>query len=112
MKQFAPFLVMIAVLITISVLVATLANYNLKRRIIDKGPIDEHALAFLNKLTGLDSEMLKWGLILLFGGLGLLVLEFVPQSSENSPLPYGIEAIFIAAGLLCYYFILKRKKQK
>ena len=111
MKHFAPFIAMIATLITIAVAIVTITNYYLKRRIIDKGPIDENALQFLNKLSGLGSEVLKWGIILLFGGIGLVVLAFVPYSADDSPLPYGIELIFVAIGFLSYYFIVKKGKR-
>ncbi len=110
MKQLAPFIVMIAVLITIANIIVVLSNNILKRRIIDKGPIDEHALKFLEKLPSAGSEMLKWGIIVLFGGIGLTVLEFIPYDAEFSPLPYGVEAIFIAFGFLLYYYLVKGKK--
>lgn len=110
MKSLAPFIVMIAVLITIATIIVVLSNYILKRRIIDKGPIDEHSLKFLERLTGAGSEILKWGIIVLFGGIGLVILEFVPFDANKSPLPYGIEAIFIALGFLLYYYLVQRKK--
>jgi purine-cytosine permease-like protein len=109
MKSLAPFIVMIAILITIASIIIVLSNYTLKRRIIDKGPLDEHSLKFLEKLTGAGSEILKWGIIILFGGIGLVVLEFVPFDANISPLPYGIEAIFIALGFLLYYYLVQRK---
>ena len=110
MKHLAPFIVMIAILITIATLIVVLSNYILKRRIIEKGPIDENAYKFLEKLTGTGSEVLKWGIIVLFGGIGLVVLEFVPYDANTSPLPYGVEAIFIASGFLLYYYLVQRKK--
>ncbi len=110
MKSLAPFIVLIAILITIATIIVVLSNYILKRRIIDKGPIDEHSLKFLEKLTGAGSEILKWGIIVLFGGIGLIILEFVPFDPNKSPLPYGVEAICIAAGFLVYYYLVQRKK--
>ena len=109
MKQIAPFLVMIAILITIAVCIVVITNYNLKKKVIDRGPIDDNSLRFLNKLSGLGQEMLKWGLIILFGGIGLVLLEFIPFNADSSPLPYGVEAIFIASGFLTYYFLVKNK---
>lgn len=112
MKQIAPFLVLIAILIAIAVVIVTLVNYQLKKRIIDKGPVNEYSLQLMNQLSGLGSEMLKWGIILLLGGIGLVVLEFIPQSPADSPLPYGIEAIFIAMGFLTYYFTIKHTSKR
>lgn len=110
MKNLAPFIVMIAMLITIATIIVILANYTLKKRVIDKGPIDELSFKFLEKLSSSGSEILKWGIIVLFGGLGLVLLEFVPFDANKSPLPYGIEAIFIACGFLLYYYLIERKK--
>jgi hypothetical protein len=109
MKNLAPFIVMIAILITIASIIVVLSNYTLKKRIVDKGPIDEHALKFLERLTGTGSEILKWGIIILFGGIGLVLLEFVPYDANSSPLPYGVEAIFISIGFLLYYLIERKK---
>lgn len=110
MKNLAPFIVMIAILIAISSIIIVLSNYTLKKRIIDKGPIDDHALKFLERLTGAGSEILKWGIIILFGGIGLVVLEFVPYDANKSSLPYGVEAIFVSIGFLLYYYLVKHKK--
>jgi len=50
---------------------------------------------------------LKWGIIIFLGGFGLVLLYFLDLSSD-SPLPYGIESIFIAAGFILYFFIEKK----
>jgi hypothetical protein len=104
------FLTPIVLSIVITVVIIALYNYRLKRRIIDSGPIDDNALKFLTSLSGFGSEVLKWGIILLFGGLGLVVLEFIPIKASQSSLPYGVEAIFLAVGFLVYYFIVKKQK--
>ncbi|PIF46390.1 hypothetical protein CLU96_3421 [Chryseobacterium sp. 52] len=110
MKHLAPFIVMIALLIAISVIIVVITNYNLKRKILNKENIDERMYIILNNLTGFNSEMLKWGIILLFGGVGLIVLEFLPHD-ENTPLPYGVLTVFIALGFLTYYFLVKNQKK-
>lgn len=112
MKQLAPFLIMIAILITIAVCITVITNYILKKKIINRGPIDDNSLRFLNKISRPGQEMLKWGLIVLFGGIGLVVIEFIPHEGDQSSLPYGVEAIFIAIGFLCYYMIVKNTKNK
>lgn len=110
MKNLAPFIVMIAILITIASIIVVLSNYTLKKRIIDRGPLDDNAIKYLEKLNGAGSEILKWGIIILFGGIGLVVLEFVPYDANKSSLPYGIEAIFVSIGFLLYYYLVKPKK--
>lgn len=110
MKHLAPFIVMIALLIAIAVVIVVITNYNLKRKILNKENIDERMYMILNNLTGFNSEMLKWGIILLFGGAGLIVLEFLPHD-ENTPLPYGVLTVFVALGFLTYYFLMKNQKK-
>ncbi|MEY8760332.1 DUF6249 domain-containing protein [Chryseobacterium tongliaoense] len=110
MKQLAPFIVMIALLIAISVVIVVITNYNLKKKILNKENADEKLYVILNNLTGFNSEMLKWGIILLFGGIGLIVLEFLPYD-ENTPLPYGVMTVFVALGFLTYYFLMKNQKK-
>lgn len=110
MKQLAPFIVMIAILIAISVIIVVLTNYDLKKKILNKENIDDKMFIILNNLTGLGSEMLKWGIILLFGGIGLVILEFLPYN-ENSPLPYGVMTIFVSLGFLTYYLLIRNQKK-
>jgi hypothetical protein len=110
MKQLMPFIIVIVFFILIAIFILALYNYRLKRRIIDAGPLDETGLKFLAQLSGSGNEAVKWGLLLLSAGIGLVVLEFVPLSAEDSPAPYGIEMIFIAAGFLLYYLFLRKQK--
>ncbi|MCU7618441.1 hypothetical protein NZ698_14670 [Chryseobacterium sp. PBS4-4] len=110
MKHLAPFIVMIAILIAISIVIVVLTNYDLKKKILNKENIDDKMFIILNNLTGFGSEMLKWGIILLFGGIGLIVLEFLPYN-ENSSLPYGVMTVFVSLGFLTYYFLMKNHKK-
>jgi hypothetical protein len=103
------FVAVIAIVIVIAVVIISWYNYRLKKRIIDSGPIDNDALNFLKKLTDTGAEQLKWGCVLFMGGLGLVVAQYIPYSSD-SPLPFGLEIMFIAAGFLAYYFIVRRHK--
>lgn len=96
-------------LAVIAVIIVTLTNYHLKKRILDNGPLNEHSIRFLGTLSEFNSDILKWGIILLFAGIGLIFLEFIPHS-KDSPLPYGVETVFIGAGFLTYYLISKKRK--
>jgi len=100
----------IVMCIVIAVIIIAFYNYRIKKQIIESGPIDENALKYLLSMSGAGSEVLKWGMILLFGGLGLVVIEFIPYDAYESGLPYGIEAVFIGLGFLAYYFAQKRQK--
>lgn len=110
-KQVMPFIVMIAVLVILAVLLINLMNYRLKKRLLDQGNYDEAMLRLFRSLSGNDSDVLKWGILLLFGGIGLVVLEYLPHRVEDSPLPYGVEAIFLSMGFLLYYRLLKKDQK-
>ena len=45
------------------------------------------------------------------GGLGLVVLNFI-RYDYGSSLPYGLEAMFIAAGFLVYYALMRKQQSK
>ena len=100
---------MIIIVIVIAVVIISWYNYRLKKRIIDAGPIDNDAIKFLKRLTDTGSEQLKWGCILFMSGFGLVVLQFLPYDDESS-LPYGLEIMFIAAGFLIYYLIIRKRE--
>jgi len=106
-----PYIMTTIIFIIVMVIIISLFNFILRKRIIGKGPVDNNALQFMDKLSGFGSETLKWGLILFFGGMGLVVLEFVPYHADESTLPYGLEIMFLAAGFLVYFLIM-RKEQK
>jgi hypothetical protein len=112
MKQLLPFIIGIIFFVIIAVLIIAVFNYRLKKRILDAGPLDETSVKLLSQLSGLGSESLKWGIILFFAGIGLVTMQYIPYSAEDSPLPYGVEMIFISAGFLTYYLAMQRKKGK
>ncbi len=90
----------------------TLLDYRLKRNMIDKGFVNEDTQAIFKKQTNEDKfAALKWGLIIFFAGLSLIVIEYVPSGAE-SPLPYGVFALFVSLGFLVYYFLVKKELNK
>ncbi|HVS91768.1 MAG TPA: DUF6249 domain-containing protein [Mucilaginibacter sp.] len=103
------FITVIILFIIIATVIISWYNYRLKKRIIDSGPIDNDAIKFLQRLAGSNTEAFKWGSVLFMGGLGLVIMQFLPYD-ENSPLPYGLEVMFIAAGFLIYYFVVRRQQ--
>lgn len=79
---------------------------------IDKGYVNEDAQAIFKRHADENKySALKWGLIILFGGLALILIEYIPTSPE-SPLPYGLLAFFISFGFLIYYFMVKKEQEK
>ncbi len=104
-----PFFIVIGFFVIIAVVIIARYNYLLKKRILDSGPLNDESLKILKALSNFGSEALKWGIILLSGGIGLVLLEFIPFSAESSPLPYGVEIICIAGGFLIYYTLSKKE---
>jgi hypothetical protein len=87
-----------------------MTDYILKKKMIEKGYVNEDTQAIFKQHTNMDSKYpsLKWGLIFFFLGLGLILMEYIPTSPE-SPLPYGLIAVSISLGFLLYYFLVKRE---
>ncbi|MFB0945595.1 MAG: hypothetical protein ACI964_000923 [Spirosomataceae bacterium] len=88
-----------------------ITNYLLKRRLIQSGNLDAESQKLLSKsFVNMKFDNLKWGLVILFAGIGLVIIEMLPDVYvENSALPIGIELIFIAIGFLTYFFYVKDK---
>lgn len=93
----------------IAIVIIGFLNFLLKKKIIESGKLDENYLELLNKRTD-NINMLKWGILFLSGGIGLVVLGFLPYYADQSPIPWGIEAIFLSAGFLIYYLIVRNTK--
>ncbi|MCO5239677.1 MAG: hypothetical protein M9904_06450 [Chitinophagaceae bacterium] len=110
MDTLITFLTLVAIFVIISVLVIHYFNFRLKKYIIDSNRINDKELAELLKPSQFHSEFLKWGLILLFAGAGLIVIDIFEIDIADTPLPYGIETMFIAAGFLLYYLMVRNKK--
>lgn len=53
---------------------------------------------------------LKWGLIVLFGGIGLIIIDSMGLDGDEA-MPYGIEAVCIAVGFLVYYTMMKKEAE-
>jgi hypothetical protein len=92
------------------VIIAAL-NFILKMRIIKSGSQDQDYIKALSSSIEYKESSLKWGIMLLFGGIGLLIISQlqIPDMPE-SPLTYGILAISLAIGFFVYYLVAVRKK--
>lgn len=86
-----------------------LTEYKIKKKLIENKLVNADAANILNNQE-LDGKFasLKWGLIILFGGIGLIIINMV-DFYRDSPLPFGIMAVSIALGFLTYFFIVKNK---
>lgn len=90
----------------------TIADYILKKKMIEKGYVNEDTQAIFKRSTDENKySSLKWGLIILFAGLSLVIMEYIHYDS-HSPLPYGLFAVFVSLGFLLYYFMVKKEFNK
>jgi hypothetical protein len=105
-----PVLIPIILFVTTAVVINNALKYRFQRRIIDSGLIDASIVKALLKPADVSHEALKWGLLFLFGGVGLVVVEFLPYQAGRSLLPYGVEAIFLSIGFLIYYLLVRREQ--
>jgi hypothetical protein len=112
MKNLMPFIIIIVLFIIIAYAINISYQYRLKKRLLEFGPPDDNILRFLGLLASAGTEALKWGLLFFFGGLGLIVNYYLPDGSDLSPLPYGVESVFLALGFLSYYLLVKKQKNE
>ncbi|WKN42368.1 DUF6249 domain-containing protein [Tunicatimonas pelagia] len=88
-------------------IIKVITDYQLRRKMIQLGHVDRESIAILRKQRNNRMESLKWGLIILFAGIGFMIISF-PGIDLDSPLPFGIMAVSIAIGFLSYFAISKR----
>jgi hypothetical protein len=89
-----------------------MTDYILKKKMIEKGFVNDDTQAIFKTHSETNRySSLKWGLIILFAGLALILMEYIPSGHE-SPLPYGLFAVSVSLGFLIYYFIVKQETGK
>lgn len=92
--------------------VKAMTDYILKKKMIEKGFVNDDTQAIFKEHSSEGKySSLKWGLIILFAGIALILMEYIPASPE-SPLPYGLFAVAVSLGFLIYYFIVKKENTK
>jgi hypothetical protein len=90
-----------------------ITDYILKKKMIEKGYVNDDTQGIFKTYSGADNRFgsLKWGLLAFFGGLALILMEYLEVRS-NSPLPYGILAVSLSVGFLTYFVIVKKEINK
>lgn len=110
----------VVVFASIYFIIKLLADFLLRRKIIKMGHIEQAGI--LSPLKFDDEEVnkypsLKWGLVALMAGIGLIVIELLRAGEDNyefyrSLLPFGIELVFISSGFLMYFLFVTLKRKK
>lgn len=94
---------------TLVLFAKTITEYILKKKMIEKGYVNEDTQAIFKRNTEENRfASLKWGLIILSGGLSLVLMEYVDYDTKST-LPYGLFAVFVSLGFLAYYFMVKKE---
>lgn len=67
---------------TIYFFTKVMTDYILKKKMIEKGFVNDDTQAIFKQHTA-DNRFsaLKWGLIVFFGGLSLIIMEFIPRQA-------------------------------
>jgi len=107
-QNLAVALMFITSVIALAIIIIALLNHRLKSRMVRLGVADESVIKELNRINyAFKLDPLKWGLILLFAGLGLILLNYIPYQAD-SLLPYGVEAVFVSFGLISYFYLSQK----
>ena len=104
-----PLSVLVPAIIMVVLFLKTLTDYFLKKKIVDSGLDREEVSELLRQKEESKYSALKWGLIILFGGIGLLLLSVIPYD-PNSTFPFGVMAVSLSTGFLLFYFLVKKEK--
>ena len=79
-----------------------------RRRLVQANASPEFARVVLARdAETARRDALKYGMLVGAGGLGLVVVQFMPYG-PNQPIVYGTVLLFAAAGLLAYYGVGRR----
>jgi hypothetical protein len=96
----------------VAIVIKMVLDYKMKRRLIEKGTVDENVQRMI--YTGLSDfglSSLKWGMVLVGVGLAFLLGEFFPRSVSDYML-VAFLFLFAGAGMLVYYAIAPRMRQR
>lgn len=109
----AEFIGPLGAFIIIGFIVKIILDYRIKRRLIDKGAIDENVkFLFHNKLEHYTPSSLKWGLILIGLGLAVVIGDMFPYDYDRGEITFSLMLLFAGVGLLIYYFIANKKMKE
>jgi len=102
-----PIAILGTIAIGIIMLTRTLTDYFLRKKMVDKGLVGDDAGELLRTQSESKLSALKWGLIVLSGGIGLMLIDLIPNK-ENSAMPFGVLATCLSLGFLSYFLIAQK----
>ncbi len=112
MDGFWEMLPVIIIFPMIGITIKWFLEYRLKKDLIQKGMVDERVKYLsLNTFSRSSMSSLKWGLITLFIGVGIIAIRMFPYYIEGEVV-LGVMLISAGAALLLYYFVANTFKDK
>ena len=107
--RIAPYIMITAIAWMFTMILIQLMKYRTRKRMIETNLDDENVVKAILETKGTkerEQNVLKWTLLGIFGGLGLIIQEFLPYKMDESILPYGVVIILLSIGLLIYYLLI------
>jgi len=88
-------------------------DYCTRKQLIEKGLVNEDIkhLFYGNNVERYLPSSLKWGLVLVFVGITMVVLKLLPYYIEGEVI-FGVALVAAGAGLLVYYGIASKKAKE
>ena len=120
MNHLSEIIVTAVVFAGIYYILSLLADFLLKRKLIKAEQYERVGILDNPKPVNQEANKypsLKWGLVALMSGLGLILVEWLryidPEliNYRESVLPFGILLVFVSLGFLIYFFIMNGKKK-
>jgi len=113
MEQFTDVIELAIVFFTIGFVVKIILDYSMRKRLIEKGIVDEN-VKYLFSQGGPAASSLKWGMIMVGVGVAIIIGKLVPYRWSDE---ITVSGMFILAGLalIVYYFVapmLDKSKRK
>jgi hypothetical protein len=103
-----PIIVVPSFFYSIAYITRVISDNRIRRTLVENHATEEIIQKlFLENRGEAVASNLKWGMVLILLGTALGVIQFT-SLSEDDPLTYGVMLIFGGAGLLMYYAIATR----
>jgi len=106
-----PIVVVPVFFIAIVLVVRTISDNAVRRKVIDKGLVNEEVkFLFAREYADYLPLSLKWGMVMIALGVAILIGQLVPYSFQDEA---TISGMFILGGLaLILYYLLTRNQQR
>ena len=108
-ENLVPLGLFVSIVVLCTSLAKIISDGRTRRRLIEAGATADVVRAVTPAVRddlGVYSA-LKWGIVILAGGLALVVIQFMPYR-DNDPIVPGILMVFVGGALLIYWAFVRR----